>query len=62
LIALRADPELQNRLEPLAQRSTSGQLTTEEHEEYESYVRAINVISNLQAKARNLLAETRTQA
>ncbi len=56
LVELRADPDLQQRLETLADRCTEGELTPEESEEYESYVRAIQVIAILQAKARRLLA------
>jgi hypothetical protein len=55
LVALRADPVLQERLDLLADRCTEGQLTPEEREEYEIYVRAIRIIAILQAKARKLL-------
>lgn len=56
LVALRADPVLQERIELLADKCTEGELTPEEREEYETYVRAISVVSILQAKARKLLA------
>lgn len=56
LAGLRADADLQERLETLADKNTEGQLTPAEREEYETYVRAISVISILQAKARKLLA------
>jgi len=56
LVDLRADADLQERLEALADRNTDGRLTAEERDEYEAYVHAIHVISILQAKARNLLA------
>jgi len=56
LVALRADPQLQERLDVLADRCTEGLLTPEEREEYETYVRAIHIIAILQAKARKLLA------
>jgi hypothetical protein len=51
---LRADPELQDRMELLATRNTEGRLTAEETEEYETYVRASRIIAILQAKARAL--------
>jgi hypothetical protein len=57
LVQLRADPELQKRMDTLADKSTEGQLTPEEYEEYETYVRASRFIAILQAKARKLLAQ-----
>jgi hypothetical protein len=56
IIELRADPELQKRVDLLADRSAEGQLTPEERLEYETYVRASRFIAILQAKARKLLA------
>lgn len=56
LVNLRADADLQARLELLANKNTEGLLTDVERDEYETYVRAISVISILQAQARNLLA------
>jgi hypothetical protein len=56
LVALRADPQFQERLDALADKCTEGQLSPEEREEYETYVRAIHIIGILQAKARKLLA------
>ena len=61
LIYLRADDEFQERLDLLADKNTEGQLTSAEREEYETYVRAIYVISILQAKARRILATTPAQ-
>ena len=55
LIQLRADPGLQARIDDLADRCTEGTLTPEEKLEYETYVRAGNLIAILQAKARKLL-------
>jgi hypothetical protein len=46
---------LQERLDILADKGTEGQLSPEEREEYETYVRAIHLIAILQAKARKLL-------
>jgi len=55
LIQLRADPELQARIDELADRCTEGALTDSERREYESYVRVGNLIAILQAKARRFL-------
>lgn len=57
LVALRADSDLQERLDLLADKCTEGELTPEEREEYETYVHAIHLIAILQAKARKILAE-----
>jgi hypothetical protein len=57
LVELRADPEIQARIDALADKCTEGQLTPEEREEYETYVQAIHIIAILQAKARKLLAQ-----
>jgi hypothetical protein len=56
LAALRATPELQAKIDGLAQRSNEGLLTDDERAEYLAYVDAIDVISILQAKARSVVA------
>ena len=56
IIAMRADAQLQQRLEELAEKSTEGALTESERTEYEQYVEAIDFISILQSKARRFLA------
>ena len=56
LSELRADTELQARLDELADKCTEGALTEDERSEYETYVRAGNLISILQAKAREFIA------
>jgi hypothetical protein len=53
LLNLRADAELQTRIDVLAQRCDEGLITAEEKEEYETYVRFGNFIGILQAKARS---------
>jgi hypothetical protein len=58
LVALRADSEFQERLDMLADKCTEGELSPEEREEYETYVRAIHIIGILQAKARKILANS----
>jgi hypothetical protein len=57
LVQLRADPDLQERIDLLADKCTEGQLTPDEREEYETYVRAGRFIAILQAKARKLLTQ-----
>jgi len=56
IVDLRADPVAQARIDELADKSTEGQLSGEERTEYEAYVRAIDFIAVLQAKARAMLA------
>jgi hypothetical protein len=58
IVELRADPELQARVDLLAEKCEEGQLSPDEREEYETYVRASRFIGILQAKARRLLAQT----
>jgi hypothetical protein len=57
LVALRADPEVQERIDYLADRSTEGRLTADERAEYETYVSFIDFISLLQAKARRIAGD-----
>lgn len=52
---LRADPEVQARIDELADRCNSGQLTQAERREYDAYVAAIDFIAILQSRARALL-------
>jgi hypothetical protein len=54
---LRADPDVQARVDELADKCTEGNLTAEERAEYESYVHATRVIGVLQAQARSLLSD-----
>jgi hypothetical protein len=55
LVRLRADPQLQARMDELAEKCNEGQLTPEEREEYETSVRFANYLAIIQAKARRLL-------
>src|SRR4051794_14383274 len=57
LAALRATPEVQARIDELADKSNEGELTDDERAEYLAYVDALDVISLLQAKARSVLAQ-----
>jgi uncharacterized protein YnzC (UPF0291/DUF896 family) len=55
IIQLRADPQLQERMDELAEKCNEGRLTAEEREEYETSVRFANYLAILQAKARKLV-------
>jgi hypothetical protein len=52
---LRASPEVQEKMDELAEKSTEGTLTPAERLEYETRVRVINFIGVLQAKARAVI-------
>ncbi len=54
VLNLRADHDLQTRIEELASKSTEGQLTDVERAEYEGYVRANKFVAILQRQARQL--------
>ena len=56
LAALRATPDVQARLDELADKGNEGTLTDEERAEYLAHVDAIDLISILQAEARSVLA------
>ena len=56
LLELRADSEVQNRVDELADKSTAGTLTSEERGEYETYIAASTLIGILQLKAHEILA------
>jgi hypothetical protein len=59
LIQLQADPEVQARLDELAEKCNEGKLTPDEREEYETSIRFGNFIALLQAKARARLQKQR---
>ena len=56
IIGFRADPELQARIEELAEKSTEGQPTETEKSEYAGYVRANKFVAILQRQARRLIS------
>jgi len=58
LVGLRADQEMQERIEQLADKATEGALSPVEREEYEAYVSAIDFLTVLQSKARAVLNES----
>ncbi|MGV3661050.1 MAG: hypothetical protein ACO1TE_12760 [Prosthecobacter sp.] len=49
---LRTDPEVEARMDMLAEKAREGQISIEERREYESWMREGTMISVLQAKAR----------
>jgi hypothetical protein len=52
LVNLRAQPDVQARIDELAEKCNDGELTPVELAEYQDIVEAIDFISLLQAKAR----------
>lgn len=58
LVGLRATPQVQEKLDDFAEKSSEGTLTAEERVHYEASLRAINFISILQLKARALISST----
>jgi hypothetical protein len=57
LVKVRITPQLQARLDELADKSTADDLSPANRKEYEMYVTVLDVIGILQAKARALLAK-----
>lgn len=55
LVDMQADEDVQRRIDELADKCTEGQLTEEERHEYDTYIRAIDFISIMQSKARQVL-------
>ena len=60
VVAWQADQETQSRLDSLAEKSSEGTLSSEEREEYDTYIRAIDFIGILQAKARAVLRSAKS--
>jgi hypothetical protein len=60
LIALRATPEIQSRVDELAIKAEAGTLSEEERDEYDELVRAGTLLATLQAKARQMLRGDKT--
>jgi hypothetical protein len=60
VVVLRADPQLQSRLDELAGKSSDGTLSDDERSEYETYVRALDFIAILQSKARASLGRAKS--
>ena len=53
--SIRADDEIQQRIDELADRANQGILSLEEQSEYDGYLAAFHFISVLQARARRQL-------
>ncbi len=58
LVALRADPDLQARVDELAAKANAGLLTEEERREYDQYLAAFHLVTLLQTQARKFLNQT----
>ncbi|MCP5540756.1 MAG: hypothetical protein H7A53_10660 [Akkermansiaceae bacterium] len=58
IVNLRADLEMQVRIDELADKASEGQLTPDEEAEYSAIVEAIDLIGVLQAKARKALSRS----
>ncbi len=56
LLALRAGPELQARVDELADKNTEGTITAVELAEYDEYLAFANVIAALQPRAESVLS------
>jgi hypothetical protein len=57
IVALRADPETQARIDQLADKASEGTLTDEERRDYEKLLATFHVITILQSRARRLLQQ-----
>ena len=57
LLELRADTELQACIDKLRQKANEGTLTAAEDADYKDFVEAVDLISIIQAKARQFLAK-----
>jgi len=56
IVALRAGPEVQARLDELAEKNAEGTITPDERAQHESIVNTATLVGILQAKARLRLA------
>ncbi len=54
---LQADSSVQARIDELAEKCNEGTLTHEEEAEYDAYVRAMDMLALLQAKARSIASQ-----
>ena len=57
---LHADPDVQARIEELAEKCNEGTMTPEETAEYDAYIHAMDVVAVLQKKARTLIVQPHT--
>jgi hypothetical protein len=56
LLNLRADPDLEARIEELRRRANQGTLTPADDAEYKDFIEAVDIVSIMQAKARRVLS------
>jgi hypothetical protein len=56
LLNLRADPDLEARIEELSRKANEGTLTLAEDAEYKDFVEAVDIVSIMQVKARRFLS------
>ena len=56
IVNIKADPELQARVDELADKANEGRLTAEEAADYKSLIEAADILGIIQAKARRYLA------
>jgi hypothetical protein len=57
IAGLRADRQLQKRIDALADKNAEGLITPDEKQEFDGYVSAATFLSILQAEARRVLGE-----
>jgi hypothetical protein len=55
IVAIRADEELQQRVDALADKANAGTLTESEQSEYDRYLAAFHFVTILQAQARRFI-------
>jgi len=56
---IKADPDVQRRIDELAEKANEGQLSDDEAAEYDAYIAAMDVVAVIQAKARSLASAGR---
>jgi len=56
LLSLRADAQVEARMEELRQKPNEGTLTPAEDAEYKDFIEAVDLVSIMQAKARRFLS------
>lgn len=56
LLDLRANPDMQARIDHLRTKASSGAISGDEEAQYKEFVKALDIISLLQSKARKILS------
>jgi len=57
LAELRASPELQQRMDELAEKANEGKLSEAEEADYKSFIDTSTILAIMQAKARRFIAQ-----